>query len=438
MKQLDLMLDKIKELEKIGTRNICSKAKLISVNSYYVFIVEGISSTKELIKKSKKDGEIPKPFKRVFVEKILKSKRCICGNEFPENSDEYRKISRLKDEGNYDDIDDKIAYLNERINKYEKYSKGFEIEMKDCLNEEKEIKSKLKLSKEKASEIRNRLGINAKTASSQEGENLKNKLDGLEAKRIKLLEEKIKSNNKIDIKTKEIEKLEKDLKESKDSDKRAEVANKRMITSKNIGLFCEKFSKLKDLETWKKLQDSIQETLDKIIAKPFKIELLQSYEFKVLNKYGGESIEVGESTGESQMLSLAFIGHLLKQAEELSREDNKYGLSFVGGSFPVVIDSPFGQIDEHHRPQIIEAEIGLAPQIVILASDSQWDDTTREKARPYIFSEYLIEYHKPEKMWSKEDDKKVYVTEIDGTKYEFVKKTQDDTESSHIKTIRIE
>ena len=161
------------------------------------------------------------------------------------------------------------------------------------------------------------------------------------------------------------------------------------------------------------------------------------FEFRVLNKIGKDLIEIGESTGESQMLSLSFIGCLLDLAKKLPESNlvKNYNLNFGGGIYPLVIDSPFGQIDDHYRPKIIEAETNLAPQLILFVSNSQWGDEIDKKVRPYIFSEYLIKYRKPKENWNNNDEKNDYAIVINEENHVFVEKTEEKYESSIVERV---
>ena len=438
-RNLELIRNQQKQCETELGNNKIQKAKLISEKACFLFLPNIVKKTEELIKKSKKDGLIPQGFKKVWIDKLLKDGMCICGEEFDKSSKKYKNISNLRDECKYDDIDEKIAALNVQIEAYTADTKNFKSKLETLLIEEGNRSAQLKTLEEKEDKVLKRLGEEAGRIGEQ---NLKDKKTELEKDLRELGENIGRIKEKIENKDTEIEKLEKKLKEQEGLDEKAKLATKRIDIVDRIGDICDKISNFRELKTWKDLQRRIQNTYEKISIKPFKIELSppsssSPYEFRVLNAIGKDFIETGESTGESQMLSLSFIGSLLDLAKKLPTSSfiKEYDLNFGGGIYPLVIDSPFGQIDNHYRPQIIEAETILAPQLILFVSNSQWNDEIDEKIRPYIFSEYLIKYRKPQKNWGDNDEKNDYSIEIDGENYLFVEKTEEEYESSEIERI---
>ena len=435
-RQLEEIRQKVKSVDKDISENNKRKNKIISSRGYLAFIKNQIVDVEEIIEKSNKGGVIPKGYKNVFIEGLLKSKKCICGEKLDEGTEKFSKVSRLKKQGNCDDIDDKVAILNEKIKYYKNNEiESFKKDLDDYIGKEKELYVTLKYSKEQEDGILKNLKQEA--AQIENEENLGELKLQLEKDKKRKREQIGKIKNQIEIKIYEIKKKEKDLEKSKDTDNRGILATQRMTLSKKLGELCKDFSEIRDKKILQELEKNVNNTFQKIAIKPFKITLTPSYEFQILNDFGVNTFEVGESTGESQMLSLAFIGNLLKLAKDLFHNKDKNPNifpNFSGGIYPLVIDSPFGQIDDHYRPQIIKAAINLAPQIVLFVSGSQWDGAIDKEVRPYISTEYLIKYYKPKKEWTEKDNKD-HVIEINGAKYNFLEKTDNDFESSELERI---
>ena len=62
----------------------------------------------------------------------------------------------------------------------------------------------------------------------------------------------------------------------------------------------------------------------------------------------------------------------------------------------MVMDSPFGTLGDNYRGQVMEWLPGVAPQVAIFVSDSQWRGPVEESVAGKIGQEYLLEYHAPE------------------------------------------
>ena len=435
-KQLEEIRKKIESTEKDIDENNKQKIETISSEGYLAFIKDQVLDVQGIIEKFDKDGIIPKGYRSVFIDGLLKSKKCICGERLDNGTEKFNKVSELKRQGNCDDIDDKIAILNERIKDYKNNKiESFKKDLEDCIEKEKELNSRLKYSKEQESGVSKNLTQEA--GQTENEENLAERKLRLEANRKKQREQIGKIKNQIETKIYEVKEKEKDLEKSKDTDKRGVFASKRMAVAKKLGELCKDFSDFRDKDILRILEKDVNDTFQKIAIKPFKINLSSSYEFQILNDFGAHNFEIGESTGESQMLSLAFIGNLLKLAKNLFYDKNKNSnifSNFGGGIYPLVIDSPFGQIDDHYRPQIIKAAINLAPQIILFVSGSQWDSKIDKEVRPYISTEYLIKYYKPKREWTEKDNKD-HLIEINGAKHSFLEQTDNNYESSKLERI---
>lgn len=94
------------------------------------------------------------------------------------------------------------------------------------------------------------------------------------------------------------------------------------------------------------------------------------------------------STGEGQVASLAFIGSLVSYARE--KLEDKLMSDFSGGDFPIVMDSPFGNLSAGHK-QNVAREIGnLASQVIIVVSDEQWSSVVEENIKPRVGTLYKM------------------------------------------------
>jgi DNA sulfur modification protein DndD len=95
------------------------------------------------------------------------------------------------------------------------------------------------------------------------------------------------------------------------------------------------------------LESRICEIFSQISFKAQTPRLSEKYELSLVETVAGQEVQSGASTGENQILSLSFIGSII----DLVREWSKSGLVMGSDSstFPMVMDSPFGSLDEIYR-----------------------------------------------------------------------------------------
>jgi DNA sulfur modification protein DndD len=101
----------------------------------------------------------------------------------------------------------------------------------------------------------------------------------------------------------------------------------------------------------------------------------------------------GASTGEKQVLSLAFIGSLVDKArstyDETQKPDEK--ILFKGGLYPLVIDSAFGQLELEYKKDVANWIPTLAPQVIILVSESQWKEEVEQQLQSRIGYQWILQ-----------------------------------------------
>jgi DNA sulfur modification protein DndD len=157
------------------------------------------------------------------------------------------------------------------------------------------------------------------------------------------------------------------------------------------------------------------------MRKPATVKLDRHYQLKLFDETG---VEVAKSTGENQLLGLAFTGAIAKYAKE--RQDNVDDILLPGTIAPLVVDSPFGHLDPLYRRGVAEFLPNLASQVILLVSTSQASEEVMTTLADKIGQEYLLTRHnlsdgagkQPEhiEIKGKTYDLTTYNSEIEGTR----------------------
>ena len=174
------------------------------------------------------------------------------------------------------------------------------------------------------------------------------------------------------------------------------------------------------------IEKDIDQIVRKFMRKAAHVKLDKDYQLKLFDETGAE---LAKSTGENQLLGLAFTGAIAKYAKE--RKDRVDAILLPGTVAPLVVDSPFGHLDPLYRRGVSEFLPNLASQVILFASTSQASDIVMETLGPKIGHEYILVRHnesdgsdKVEETVSirgKTYDLTVYNSEIDGTLIQEVK-----------------
>ena len=152
------------------------------------------------------------------------------------------------------------------------------------------------------------------------------------------------------------------------------------------------------------------------MRKSFTVEIDKDYNLTVLDENNNKA---AKSTGENQLLGLAFTGAIANFAKDRQFEDDD--ILLPGTEAPLVVDSPFGHLDTIYKGGVAEFLPKLARQIVLLVSTSQASKEVMNELEGKIGNQYILISHNK----NNGDDKKLEEITIDNKVYELTKYDQD-------------
>ena len=145
------------------------------------------------------------------------------------------------------------------------------------------------------------------------------------------------------------------------------------------------------------LEQKVQELSDRILAcfmsMVKKESMIQNItidpatlDIKLVDYTGGELLKTQLSAGEKQLFAVSII----------------WGLAQCSGyDMPVIIDTPLGRLDSHHRTSFVEGYLPFAgKQVVVLSTDEEIYGRYYDLILPYIGREYTLVYDEESKSTS--------------------------------------
>lgn len=371
-------------------------------------------------------GQIPTPIKRQFVEDLLEKGQCICGALLTPGSDCYKHVDEWRSRAVAAGAEENWARLGAQAKQFGFDREGLFATLRICINERATLSRNYQELRDRLSEIEALLG----NATSEEIQQLEGNHAMLQA-RLDATNQKIGGLKRdIDRITREVRDLEKARKEKTAQHGQAQVAAKRVEGASEALSFFEQLLEIKTDDTRKDLDDKIKKIYRKISYKEYVPELTRSFELELHKIVNGVKTPVAKSTGENQILSLSFVGAIADYARQLHEESKTQTLStFEGGIFPIVMDSPFGALDENYREQIADAIPKLGEQIIVLVSKSQGLGIVLEKLRPRLCRRYVIEYQTP-KLGSP-----VETIDLDGQLFSYVSPSKTSSEWAQLREV---
>lgn len=336
----------------------------------------------DVIEEANVKGHIPSKIADTFVYDILKDKTCICGRKFDEHSDESKTITALIKEAGTATMSDRLMSVRGLIGSLEK-SESSALSIYQEINNDRETLDRKISEIELAIESCN---VELRGSKVKDIAERQSSLDRCE----KDLAENFQRKGRLEKACEDREKVIEDQKSKRD--KLLAKNEQAAYLQKQVALLKATKAKLEsELETYKSVsRNSISKTVDQILIETARRDYSSDIDenFNLNMYYSGTDTTVPKSSGENQLLSLAFISSLIKfSADRRSDESN---LLKPGTMAPLMLDSPFGQLDPSYRRSTSEFLPKLAGQVILLLSKTQGDSEVLEVLGDYIDREYVL------------------------------------------------
>lgn len=367
--------DEIRRTEKNRDEALIQLRKASYTSSLSIVAEDCRMLVDDLNKKIKK-GEVPKQVAKTFMEEMINSKQCFfCLEKIEPGNKIYNAIiEKLEQEKNKKSNDklldyrsnvgmvpdfitesiDSLKNINIKIHEHDSGLKELKLQI-DQIDSDLE-----KLPKEDSAKIAHQLK-EFRNDLIQFGQK-----DGQISNQILILDEKIK---KLDHERKELSKKETKV---KGLQLRESLARK---ASEEIEKIYEWFA-----------EDS-RASVEKLTIEEFKnfvfssseytVSLSKDYELEVQDSNGNRALQ-RLSMGQSQCLSLAFITAISRVSEK---------------NPPLVIDMPFGRLDETVHSIISERLPKITSQLILfLLPNTEWNDQTRKNLKMRARHIYQLDF----------------------------------------------
>jgi DNA sulfur modification protein DndD len=381
---LDRIIDDINSLRK-------ERLELLGNSSFLVFSPGLVEAASQLLDDRRNKGELPTKIKSQFLDDLLKAERCICGRPLLPGDESTNCLIDFKSTEVLADVEDAFIRTSGSLTAMKTGPAKFRTLLKG-LNERLETLQSSKNKKNgRLDEISSEIG-NSKTADAE----------ALEANRDEMIAKISNVDQEIGRQRTKLENLGREL--TVISEKRRELTKRGDAEEKatnRLDAAEEVASILNDLyvSLSEKVRGELSEVVDttfrNIMKKNYWAEIAPDYSLRIKKKVGDHTQEVlDKSTGEAQVTSLSFIGGLVSLAKTRHGANTQY---YKGGLFPIVMDSPYGNLDPEYRNKVAEAIPNLAEQVVLLVSNSQWRNEVQHAVGLKTGNEYTLIYHTPDR-----------------------------------------
>lgn len=394
--------------------------RAISMRSYGVFLLDAAAEFQVIVEDLRQKGELLSGIQRPFLSELLARERCICGAELVEGSEAHENVSGWMDKAGVGDVEETTIRISDRVNEIDR-------QIADFWEEIDSQQAHIKGGRIELSRVENQLDdIHNKLRNFPDGDvsGLQKRLDEIEVTIGDLHRETGSNQQQIESLSAQVAGLNKQIDKQHMNEERQILVQRRIAATQDaIDRLIEVRSRL-EKQFCSQLERRVQDIFSQISFTPYIPKLSDKYELTLVENTSGKESLVAASTGENQILSLSFIGGIIEGVREWSQKNTLMGPD--SSTFPIVMDSPFGSLDEVYRKQIAKKLPKLANQLVILVTKTQWRGEVAQEMENCTGREYVLVYNSP-KPDCEED-----AIELGGMRYPLVKHSPNEFEYTEI------
>jgi DNA sulfur modification protein DndD len=328
-------------------------------------------------------GKIPSPFNEELVMTLLTQEACLCGRPLEPGSEEFRNIQNLLRKAGNADVQSKVMR-----------ARGFLGELKvkrnaapkDLMRTHKTYVAAYQLSKTTEQQL-NELSDKLSNINFEE-------IGKKEKARADLLTKSRTADQDIGQITLKMSIYERTIENFTRDQQRLALSS-----AKAMKLLRRKTLAERGAELLRGVLASHEERAKSFIAtevnKILSVTARRNYQFAFGSgfafdlTYSSNKQTVPRSSGENQLLSLAFIAALIKFCRDRSQAKDD-PILLPGIVAPLVLDSPFGQLDSTYRVDTSSFIALMAEQVALFVSSTQGSPDVLEVLGPRVGKEYVL------------------------------------------------
>ena len=385
---IDEKKSSIKENSQLLKALISDRSYLLHTHEQEVFFLELIQALKER-------GEIPAGIKSQFVEKLIKDQSCICGRSLDSAIDHqckeaHKAVSEWLNTAGLQQIEDRAIELGARIGNWNDKKSDLQDRLKELTRLEKVDHAEI----DKCNIALKQISRELEDSPLEEVSSLEKKLKE-EEHQYSQLSEKLGADKRERVKQTELLKeLEKKIDKLGAQNVKQKLTHRRRDAAETVIKATRKVLTLMDQKWRASLEDKIQKTFKSISVKPYIPKLNKDYSINLVDIATDTDVPFGQ--GESLVLSFSFISSIIEEARKLSAQKAVYD-DPEKTEYPLIMDSPFGALDDTNRKGVATSISKLADQVITLVSKTQWREEVENAMMPLIGKSYVLTYFSPRK-----------------------------------------
>jgi DNA sulfur modification protein DndD len=375
--------------------------QIVAEDSYALFAGDLVKRGREIVNKLRAEGKIPARVLNTFLKELLDSHRCICTRHLDDGSAERKAVEELMTYAGDQQFNTAVGALDNALGRIEEAAEHTRKTLQETNAERLKLLDDLKGIREELADIHQRIGGKADEAV----QNLEEARERHLLKQRELISDQARIALKLEDLAKRREELGKEIQDILDNEASAQIAQRRLTAVEEAASLLQRILDIETGELRPKLNAEIDEHFKKIIGVGYWAELSDDFKLKIMKRITvsdveeavekSEDREVALSQGQRQVTSLVFIASLVALARRRS-EIRSIVRGLTGSEYPMVMDSPFGQLAQF-RPGVARWIPELAPQVIIFVSSTQFEGAVASELKKSrrVGKRYYLAYHGP-------------------------------------------
>lgn len=341
-----------------------------------------IQVTRDFVNSETVRGRIPSPYNEQFVEGLLKDRKCICDRPITPGTPEWQAVQSLLQHAANAEALNRFVRVRARVSALDEIRHDAPHSLVQLQIRQAELHNQSLALQKEIAELGGKLEQAGNTDVAEREK--ARKATALKLERLKL--ERQADITECDRDQNEIERLRGEVTTLAARNQHA----MKLVRRRQVALLASKQLK-KILEHYEgEARSAIQEEVNRILARvarrDYQLQIGEHFELQLLFADGRPTPKSG---GENQLMSLAFIAALVHYAQQ-RLTDNGSKLFIPATVAPLILDSPFGQLDNAYRSATASFVPEMAPQVVLLVSSSQGKSEVMDALHRRVGAEYVL------------------------------------------------
>jgi len=318
------------------------------------------------------------------IELLIDRKKCVCGREIRENSEEYKTLRELQQYLPPQSIASSIRQFTTETKSHIKNADGVFKELELKMKKRATTFEEIKTNQQKAD------NISDTSVSADKAKHIRLQIAEYNKKRDEITTEQAQINRKIGEWQNSVKQMDAKRKELILVDKENQKNNEYKTYAEYISEKLTSIYKKEEAKTRETLEDTINKIFEDIYEGGMHLSVDDKYNIKVsiTDPTNGDKNTLERSTAQNYSIIFAFIAGIIQMAKENKKEKKEDSIYYdESEGYPLIMDAPLSAFDKKRIKNICETLPDIAQQIIFFIKD-----TDGKVAQTYLQDRIGTEY----------------------------------------------